>query len=131
MLDLIFGTIITATLEIIFSFLFEIFFESFFQPFRRMSNAHTVWSYFGIMLIGLIIGYLFSYLYPNRIINISSVPGLSLLIAPLLCGFSMKYLGNKLSGRGRETTYIATFWGGFLFAFMISIARFYYVGYSF
>jgi hypothetical protein len=49
---------------------------------------------------------------------------LSLVLAPLATGLVMHLYGRWRRGRGHDTTYLATFWGGSLLAFAMALTRF-------
>jgi hypothetical protein len=52
------------------------------------------------------------------------VPGISLLLAPVLAGRVMRWVGERLRARGIIPTALASFRGGALFAFGMAAARF-------
>lgn len=127
-IDLLLGTILYAALEVIWLLIFEFFAESFIQPFRKQENAHPIRAFSGIILLGLIIGIVLCYIFPYRIIHIPTIPGISLLLSPLITGFVMSKIGKILENHGRGISYIATFWGGATFSFTISLIRFICIG---
>lgn len=82
----------------------------------------------GVAILGAIAGALASLLWPARILHPGPVPGASLLLSPLVNGLVMDRYGRWREGRGDERSTIATFWGGALFAFSMSLVRFVWVG---
>lgn len=61
---------------------------------------------------------------PERLTPAGPLPGLSLVLAPLATGLVMHLYGQWRRGRGHDTTYLATFWGGSLLAFAMALTRF-------
>lgn len=56
------------------------------------------------------------------------VPGASLIVTPLLNGAFMGWYGSRRERRGNPPFFLATFRGGALFAFELSLARFLAIG---
>jgi hypothetical protein len=56
------------------------------------------------------------------------VPGVSLVLSPLSAGLVMKAFGDWRRRRGGDPSFLATFWGGALFAFSFALVRWLMVG---
>src|SRR5215468_2079195 len=84
----------------------------------------------GIGLLGTLTGLAASLLLPRRVLPRSPVPGLGLLVSPLLAGGIMRALGDWRRARGGDPSLLATFWGGALFAFAVAVVRWWMVGRS-
>jgi len=112
-------------LQIVVEVLFELGFESIRESMRRRRRAHPVLALVGAALLGGVAGFVTSLLWPTRIIQTAPVPGVSLLLSPLLTGLVMDQYGRW---RERHGSYLATFWGGALFAFGMALVRFLWVG---
>jgi len=78
----------------------------------------------GWVVIGSVCGVVSGFIFPQRILTPSRLPGVSLVVAPLVSGLLMKAVGDRRREVGKDTTILATFWGGSIFAFTVSAARF-------
>ena len=68
-------------------------------------------------------------LAPNRIIQVYAyIPGISLVIAQLVAGVCMHFLGEWRRRQDCKPTALATFTGGATFAFGMALVRFLMVG---
>lgn len=83
----------------------------------------------GLACVGAAAGLLSAWVIPHRlIVTRARLPGLSLLLAPLVTGFAMEFLGRQLRRFGQKPTGIATFGGGVVFAFSMAAVRWWIVG---
>ena len=98
------------------------------QSFKRRSRAHPVVAGVGVILMGAVAGVIASLVWPARILHPGPVRGLSLIVSPLVNGIVMERYGQWREDRGGSRSYIATFWGGALFAFSMALVRFLWVG---
>lgn len=120
-------------LELFAEFLFEVIVEILLElgrtsrarPYRR---ANPFIAAIGLLLVGGFVGLVFSIVVPIRILAPSPMPGLSLVVSPLLVGATMRAFGKWRRRRGGDPTVLATFWGGALFAFAIALTRLLMVG---
>ena len=64
---------------------------------------------------------------PRRLVPISPVPGLSLVLAPLVAGAAMEGIGRLWLRLGWDRSAIFTFRGGAIVAFVIGLVRFSYL----
>lgn len=90
-------------------------------------NRDPVLASFGYLLLGAAVGGLTLLAAPERLIPLPAYaprPGLSLVIVPLLAGAAMHAWGSFRKARGHSPTNLATFWGGFAFAFAAALVRF-------
>jgi len=84
---------------------------------------------FALILCGAVGGAVFTLLAPDRLIQLHAyIPGTSLLIAPLVAGACMHFLGEWRRRTGHKPTMLATFAGGATFAFGMALARLLMVG---
>lgn len=90
----------------------------------RPVPVHPVLSALGLGAIGAGAGWVSYVLHAERIITNSGPRGISLLVAPLLLGTAMEYLGRWQRGRGRPTPAIASFVGGAWCAFVMALTRY-------
>lgn len=115
--------------EIVIEFLFYVGSEILGElvlgtPFRPKRSVHPVFAYSAIVFVGVLAGTFLFVVVPEPLLPTPRIPGLSLIVTPLAAGAAMHYFGRWRRGRGREPTWLASFWGGALFAFSTSMARF-------
>ena len=79
----------------------------------------------GYMFLGGAIGGLSLLLFPHPLIRPSRVPGLSVVISPILAGFGMSLVGSALRKRNKKAMPIESFGNGFAFAFGMALVRFF------
>ena len=128
MLDALIELIFEFVVEFVFQILVELGFESVGEFFRRRPTLRTVVAVIFIPLLGAFVGLFLSNMIPERILPQPAMPGISLLLSPLVAGLLMKLFGDWRRSRGHEPTMMATFWGGALFAFSMSLVRWLRVG---
>lgn len=111
-------------LQLLGEFLVEYGITSAREPFRERRRAHPILAGFGVVLLGATAGAVTCFIHPTRLFQPGVVPGLSLLVSPLLTGLIMDRYGEWRESRGSTRSYLATFWGGALFAFGMAAVRF-------
>ena len=114
-------------LQIVAEMLIEFGFGSIGESLRQRSRAHPVVAAVGVALLGGLAGVLTSVIWPTRMFRPGPVPGASLLVSPLITGLVMDRYGQWRDGKGIGRSYVATFWGGALFAFSMALVRFVWV----
>src|SRR2546425_679999 len=82
----------------------------------------------GVVLLGGLAGVLTSLIWPARIVRPGPLPGASLFVSPVITGVVMDRYGQWREDHGVARSYVATFWGGALFAFSMALVRFSWVG---
>jgi len=82
----------------------------------------------GFLAIGGLSGYWSSLLMPHRVLPKLTVSGPSVALAPLCAGLAMHLFGRWRRRHGGNPTYLATFWGGGIFAFAMALVRWWMVG---
>jgi hypothetical protein len=118
-------------LEILLEFLIQIVGEvlldvvlhvsSRFVRAREALNALlTLIMYFGL---GLFVGWLSILIFPKAFVRISNLHGISLLITPVLAGFTMSAIGWIRRRQGKLLIPLETFSCGFIFAFGMALIR--------
>jgi hypothetical protein len=111
-------------LQIAIELLFELGFESTGESLRRRRRAHPVLAFLGATLLGGAVGLVTSLIWPTRFFEPGPLPGVSVIISPLVTGLAMHHYGRWRNGKG---SFLATFWGGALFAFGMASVRFIWV----
>lgn len=122
------AALLEALLEILGHAVLEIMGDLFA---RSIGDALDEWEWRGrvlaalsFILLGSAAGVLSAAMMPERMTPVVLMPGLSLLLAPLGTGAVMHVYGRWRQGRGHDTSYLATFWGGALTAFAMTLVRF-------
>lgn len=115
-------------MPIVGEILIEFGFASVGEPFRQRSRAHPVLAGAGVLLLGGLAGAITRFIWPARIFQPGPVRGVTLFLSPLVTGVVMDRYGEWREGLGASRSYIATFWGGALFAFGMALVRFLWVG---
>ena len=77
--------------------------------------------YFGV---GLLIGWLSLWFFPRAFVRSATLPGISLLITPVLCGLGMGMIGTVRKRRGKAVVHLESFSHGFLLALGMTLIRF-------
>ena len=92
-------------------------------PFRP-APLHPVLGAVGLAVVGVSVGAVSFLLHSERVFADPGPRGVSLLVAPLLSGVLMEYVGRSQKRRGRPTPLMASFAGGAFCAFAIAVTRY-------
>src|SRR5215471_1039204 len=79
---------------------------------------------FGYVLFGVLSGYISLLFFPYRIVHRSKIPGLSLVVSPVIVGFMMALTGSILRRHEKRVVRIESFGYGFAFALGMALVRF-------
>ena len=115
-------------LQVLGEFLLEFGFRSMGESFRRRRRPNRFMSGVGVVLLGGLAGVLTSLIWPARMVRPGPLPGISLLASPMVTGVLMARYGKWQQDRGGRRSFVATFWGGAMFAFSMALVRFIWVG---
>jgi hypothetical protein len=127
-------------IELIFELLFEILFEvlteialaqgweSLRHSLLRQRSSNPILAGIGFVIVGAVLGFITTLIFPERIFPEPPLKVISLIVSPIAVGFAMHFFGSWRRRRGHDTSYLATFWGGALFAFALTFVRFILVG---
>ena len=127
-MELVLTAIWEVFLQIVAEMLIEFGLGSIDESLRQRRRAHPVVAGVGVALFGGLAGVLTSLVWPTRVFRPGPLPGTSLLVSPLITGLLMDRYGQWREGKGVGRSYVATFWGGALFAFSMALVRFVWVG---
>jgi hypothetical protein len=122
--EILFGFLVEALLSILAEILIELGYGSIVDSFKRRSPSNRYSALLGCLLLGVLCGVGSLIIFPERIIGDNAMPGLSLVLSPVLAGWFMYHFGEIRRQKGKETSTLATFWGGAIFAFGTSTTRF-------
>jgi hypothetical protein len=78
----------------------------------------------GYLFLGGVAGGLSLFFFPLPLVHRSRVPGLSVVISPVLAGLGMSLVGSALRKRNKNAGQIESFGYGFAFAFGMALVRF-------
>jgi hypothetical protein len=76
------------------------------------------------VFLGGVVGGLSLLFFPHPLVHPSRVPGLSVVISPVLAGLGMSLVGSTLRKRNMKAMQIESFGYGFAFAFGMALVRF-------
>lgn len=79
----------------------------------------------GYLFLGGVAGGLSLLFFPHPLVHRSRVPGLSVVISPVLAGLGMSTVGSTLRKQNRKAMQIESFRYGFAFAFGMALVRFF------
>jgi len=117
--------------EILFQVVGELLFEfglgSISHSMKDRETSNPYMSGAGFVLLGALSGLVVTWLLPERIIPTINLHGSSTVLAAVGTGYLMMLYGRWRIRRGGHPTYLATFWGGGLFAFSMSLTRWFLV----
>jgi len=80
----------------------------------------------GYAFLGAVAGGLSLIFFPHPLVHRSRVPGISVVISPVLAGLGMSLVGSSLRKRNKKTMEIESFGYGFAFAFGMAVVRFFF-----
>jgi hypothetical protein len=95
--------------------------------FGRRDRHHPVAAAIGLLILGAALGGISVLVWPYRVVASGPLPGLSLILSPVINGLLADAIGSWRDHHDRPRTYLSTFWGGALFAFGMAGIRFWLV----
>ena len=122
-IEILVERIIQIVAELFGQLLFELGWESFGQSFRDRPRANPVLAGFGYLALGALLGLVLAYVFPVPLSKHEAVTILGVFLNPIGFGLLSHLYGEHRRRRGRNTTNLATFWGGAAFAFGIAAVR--------
>jgi hypothetical protein len=134
-----------AMLELLF-WLLELFLEFFFEAafefaaellgsliwrgvaavFDKTEFKNPALACIGYVFLGGVVGGVSLLFFPHPLVHPSRVPGLSVVISPILAGLGMSLVGSTLRKRNKKAMQIESFGYGFAFAFGMALVRFFF-----
>jgi hypothetical protein len=110
-------------LEVIGEALLELGLSGFKDVFDRR-NWNPYLAAIGYLVLGAVLGGVSLCLWPQRVFQSGTIPGLSIVLSPLAGGAAMHAWGRFRRSRGHDPTNLATFLGGAAFALGCAVVRF-------
>ncbi len=109
--------------EILFGIVWELLVSLYRITFDR-ANWGILGAIVGYFALGAATGGASLYFWPEHVFHTVRIPGLSLVLSPLVAGWALVTWGDFRRGRGHVTSSLATFSGGAAFAFGAALVRF-------
>lgn len=110
--------------QVVFQIVGDLVVGSITEALDRQAWGRPMMAALGFILLGSVAGVVSAAMMPERMTPVVLMPGLSLILAPLGTGAAMHVYGRWRQGRGHDTSYLATFWGGALMAFTTALVRY-------
>lgn len=126
--ELIAGFVVELLFELLVEFALLVGLTPLHQALTRRRHSNPVLAAIGLVMLGGLIGLLVARFLPERLLPSLLVPGVSLVLSPLAAGLVMRTFGMWRKRRGGDPSFLATFWGGALFAFSFALVRWLMVG---
>src|SRR4026208_884516 len=122
-MELLFEILVELVLPLVTEVFAELALHGLTRMVRRSAVARIVLTalmYFGV---GLVAGFFSLLIWPTAFARSSTLPGISLVITPLLGGILMSYIAWLRVRTWDWTIRLETFAYGFLFAFAMALLR--------
>jgi hypothetical protein len=128
--------LLVAVLEMLLEIFFEAAFEfaaEFFGAlilrgipavFDKSEFKSPLLACFGYVFLGGVAGGLSLLFFPHPLVHPSRIPGVSVIISPVLAGLGMSMVGSTLRKRNKKAMQIESFGYGFALAFGMALVRF-------
>ena len=128
LLELLFSLVFDVLGQLLFEVLAEFGLETFKQAVGRTPQQRSpILAGVGHLLLGHLAGGLSLLLIPQSLVPPGPLPGLSLVLSPLITGSVMQTIGDLVAERRSERPVLFTFRAGALFAFGMALVRFAYL----
>jgi hypothetical protein len=108
--------------------LIELGLESVGDALKKRQNANPYLAVIGFATLGSVSGAIASLIFARRLVPNIDLHGLSIVIAAISNGFLMMQYGKWRQSKGGNPSYLATFWGGALFASFMALTRWLMIG---
>jgi hypothetical protein len=126
LLELFLEIVFEGLLQLGSQLLVELGYRGLAETIAPRQDRNPILAGFGYALLGLIVGGLSLFIFPEAIARGERFHGINVLVAPALAGLGMAGLGWLLERSGRRRLRIDSFAYGFIFALPMSLVRFYF-----
>jgi hypothetical protein len=123
-LEMLFEIFLEAAFEFAAEFIGALILRGVASVFDTSEFKNPVLGFIGYFFLGTVSGVLSLLFFPHPLVHRSRVPGLSVIVSPVLAGLGMSILGSSVRKRNRKTIQIESFGYGFAFAFGMALVRF-------
>jgi len=124
--EVIIGTIWEVIIQIIGEIAFEIGLRGVANVVKPRKDRNPIVTTIGYLILGVVFGFLVTWIIPDSQIESYNLRILNLLIAPILAGAVMAIIGKMRSKRGQELIRLDTFGYGYTFALGFALIRFFF-----
>ena len=116
------GFLLWFLFDVVFSSILEFLFEitKTFDSDRELRTAAVVW----FAILGFGGGLLSGVVSPSRVLEPAPIPGVSLVLVPLLLGAIMQAWGALSSSRESDASHLASWYGGATLGLGLALGRF-------
>jgi hypothetical protein len=121
------GFLVEALIEILFEFFAGLGVEAIGNAIALERDRDPMLAIIGQFFLGLILGVVSLLIIPHRVAPAGPVPGVSLVVAPLVSGAAMQGIGTLWVRFGWDRPAIFTFRGGAIVGFAMGLMRFSYL----
>ena len=122
--ELLFQLILEVLAQILFELATALGWESLKDSMRSERESTPLLSGIGHFLMGLCAGVGSVLVFGSRVTPPSPIPGLSLVLSPLVTGVAMDRIGEYWRERGWDRPALFSFRAGAIFAFAMALVRF-------
>jgi hypothetical protein len=126
-LELVLEILLEAAFEFAADFLGALVLRGIAEIFNTSEFKNPLVACIGYVFLGGLAGGLSLFFIPHHLVHPSKVPGLSVVISPILAGFGMSLVGSTLRKRNKNAMQLENFGYGFAFAFGMALVRFCFV----
>jgi hypothetical protein len=130
MLDILFEILLAilepfleGLLELIAGAMLDLLSRLFSGVFEDLEAATPIAATLIYALLGMFAGGCSVLIFPRHLVRPSRIPGVSLLVSPLVAGTALSLVGAFLRSRDKATTRIENFRYAFAFAFGMALVR--------
>jgi hypothetical protein len=127
LLEVLLEIFFEAAFEFAAEFIGDIILRCFAAVFDTSEFKNPWLACVGYAFFGGVAGGMSLLIFPHPLVHPSRVPGLSVVISPVLAGLGMSILGSTLRKRNKKTMQIESFGYGFAFALGMALVRFFFV----
>lgn len=124
------GVFLEPLIEAIFQYLIagliDLLLRSMGEVFKGFETQRPSRAFCGYGFFGIILGSISLLLFPHHLVHPAKIPGISLLISPVLTGLMLWGTGAILRRQNKKVTRIESFGYGFAFAFSMAFIRFFF-----
>jgi hypothetical protein len=127
LLELLVGLFFEAVFEFALEFLTLLLLRGIAAVFDTSEFKNPLLACFGYIFLGAVVGGISLLFFPHPLVHPSRVPGVSVIISPVLAGLGMSFIGSMQRKRNKKVMRMESFGYGFAFAFGMALVRFMFV----
>lgn len=126
LLEILAEILFQAVFEFIVEYVGALILRAIVAVFDASEPGNPLLAGFGYAILGAVAGGLSLLVFPHPLVHRSRVPGVSLILSPLLAGLGMSLVGSWRRRRNKNVLRIETFSYGFAFALGMAVVRFFF-----